>query len=234
MLTLKVLSLLLGYPQAEMLEALDEMTEVIERENLLPQENRAAVLDFIEELRGADLLDAQERYVSLFDRGRALSLHIFEHVHGESRARGQAMVDLMRLYQSNGFEIAVRELPDYIPLFLEYLSQQPREAACELLRDAMPVLSLLGARLAERGSPYSVIFDALAGFAGKPDDLEAIRAQAATEGPDEALIHMDRIWEEEAVSFMSNAGACQGQAPAAVPVQIVPRDRNADSQTNTL
>jgi nitrate reductase delta subunit len=112
------------------------------------------------------MLDSQEQYVALFDRGRFLSLHIFEHVHGESRDRGQAMVNLLQMYEAHGFEMSTHELPDYIPLFLEFLSQQEQAEAVQLLHDAMPVLSLLGARLTERGSEFQA-FDALAGFAGE-------------------------------------------------------------------
>ena len=154
MLTLKVLSLLLSYPEAETLAALDEMAAVIEQEKLLPEDHKKPVLALINSYRGADLLDLQEHYVALFDRGRYLSLHIFEHVHGESRDRGQAMVNLLQMYESHGFEMSTHELPDYIPLFLEFLSQQEPAEAMQLLQDAMPVLSLLGARLAERGSEF--------------------------------------------------------------------------------
>ena len=223
MLTLKVLSVLLSYPRAEMLSALDDMAEVVEREELLLRKSRGSVLGFIDALRGAELMDLQERYVALFDRGRALSLHLFEHVHGESRDRGQAMVDLSNLYRANGFEIAARELPDYVPLFLEYLSAQPRAAARQLLADAMPILSLLGARLAERESPFQVIFAALEGLAGEPDEVTEIRARAAAEGPDETLIRMDEIWEEEAVSFMPDAGSCKNQTPVVSPVHVTRR-----------
>lgn len=226
MLTLKVLSVLLSYPREEMLLALDEMAEVVQRERLLPDKNLCSVVGFIDALRGSELMDLQERYVALFDRGRALSLHLFEHVHGESRDRGQAMVDLMSLYQANGFEIATRELPDYLPLFLEYLSMQPRAASLQLLADAMPVLSLLGARLAERESPFQVIFAALEGLVGEPEDVTAIRAQAASEGPDEALLHMDEIWEEEAVSFMPDAASCKARTPEVSPVHVTRRPRN--------
>ena len=162
--TLKVLSLLLSYPEAETLAALDEMAAVIEQEKLLPEDHKKPVLALINSYRGADLLDLQEHYVALFDRGRFLSLHIFEHVHGESRDRGQAMVNLLQMYESHGFEMSTHELPDYIPLFLEFLSQQEPAEAVKLLQDAMPVLSLLGARLAERGSEFRVIFDALEGL----------------------------------------------------------------------
>lgn len=227
MLILKILSALLSYPRAEMLAALDEMAQLLQREDLLPVPQKTALITLMDSWRGADLLDLQESYVGLFDRGRSLSLHIFEHVHGESRDRGQAMVDLMALYRSRGFEISARELPDHIPLFLEYLSQQSREEALALLRDAMPVLSLLGARLRQRASPYHVIFDALAAFAGDKGTMAEMSDRAANEGPDETLVRMDELWEEEAVSFLgaqparnAAAGHCQNRAPKEQPVVI--------------
>ena len=225
MLTLKVLSLLLSYPEAETLMALDEMAAVIEQETRLPEAHKKSLLALINTYRGADLLDLQEQYVALFDRGRFLSLHIFEHVHGESRDRGQAMVNLLQMYEAHGFELSTQELPDYIPLFLEFLSQQAFAEAVQLLHDAMPVLSLLGARLAERGSEFQAIFDALEGIAGEPEGISEIRQQAATETPDETLLHMDEIWEEEVVSFMGAGESCQTQAAAASPVTITSRDQ---------
>jgi len=234
MLTLKVLSLLLSYPEAEMLAALDEMAEVIEQENRLPEAHKKPVLAMILSYRGVDLLDLQERYVALFDRGRFLSLHIFEHVHGESRDRGQAMVNLLQMYQSHGFEMSTHELPDYIPLFLEFLSQQQPAEVMQLLQDSMPVLSLVGARLAERGSEFRVIFDALEGIAGEPEGIADIRQQAATETPDETLLHMDEIWEEEAVSFMGAGDSCQTQAATVSPITITPRDQFLKSQNRSL
>jgi len=234
MLTLKVLSLLLSYPEAEMLAALDEMAEVIEQENRLPEAHKKPVLAMILSYRGVDLLDLQERYVALFDRGRFLSLHIFEHVHGESRDRGQAMVNLLQMYQSHGFEMSTHELPDYIPLFLEFLSQQQPAEVMQLLQDSMPVLSLVGARLAERGSEFRVIFDALEGIAGEPEGIADIRQQAATETPDETLLHMDEIWEEEAVSFMGAGDSCQTQAATVSPITITSRDQFLKSQNRSL
>jgi len=225
MLILKVLSLLLSYPEAEMLAALDEMAAVIEQEKRLPQAQKQSLLMLINTYRGADLLDLQAQYVALFDRGRFLSLHIFEHVHGESRDRGQAMVNLLQMYESHGFELSTQELPDYIPLFLEFLSQQEPAEAIKLLQDAMPVLSLLGARLAERGSGYGAIFDALESIAGEPEGINEIRQQAATETPDETLLRMDEIWEEEAVSFMGAGEGCQTQSEAVSPVTITSRDQ---------
>jgi nitrate reductase delta subunit len=234
MLILKVLSLLLSYPEAETLAALDEMAAVIEQEKLLPKIYKKRVLTLINSYRGADLLDLQEHYVALFDRGRYVSLHIFEHVHGESRDRGQAMVNLLQMYESHGFEMSTHELPDYIPLFLEFLSQQEPAEAVKLLQDAMPVLSLLGARLAERGSKFKAIFDSLEGLAGEPEGIYEIRQQAATETPDETLLHMDEIWEEEAVSFMGAGDSCQTQAATVSPITITSRDQFLKSQNRSL
>jgi nitrate reductase delta subunit len=234
MLTLKVLSLLLSYPEAEMLEALDEMATVVEQENLLQEDHKKPVLALIDSYRGVDLLDSQEQYVALFDRGRFLSLHIFEHVHGESRDRGQAMVNLLQMYEAHGFEMSTHELPDYIPLFLEFLSQQEQAEAVQLLHDAMPVLSLLGARLTERGSKFSAVFDALAGFAGEPEALNEILQQAASEGEDETLANMDEIWEEEAVSFMGAGESCKSQTADVSPITITPRDEYLKAQNRSL
>ena len=234
MLTLKILSLLLSYPEAETLAALDEMAAVIEQESRLLENQKKLVLAMINSYRDADLLDLQEHYVALFDRGRFLSLHIFEHVHGESRDRGQAMVNLLQMYESHGFEMSTHELPDYIPLFLEFLAQQELSEAIKLLQDAMPVLSLLGARLAERESEFRVIFDALAGYAGEPEEIAEIRQQAATETPDETLLHMDEIWEEEAVSFMGAGDSCQTQTATVSPITFTSRDQFLKSQNRSL
>lgn len=218
---LKVLSALLCYPQPDLQAALGEMTEALEAEALLPEPNHQALRTLMRRMEQTDLMDLQERYVRLFDRGRALSLHLFEHVHGESRDRGQAMVNLLERYRRHGFELNVRELPDYIPLFLEYLAQRPEAEALELLADAMPVMALLGARLAERGSDYHAVFAALAALVGEPAELEDLRRQAATEGPDPTIVNMDQIWEEEAVTFLASREACGtsgGARPGEQPV----------------
>ena len=225
MKTLKVLSALLCYPQADMQAALGEMADALDREKLLSERERRAVRAFMERLERADLMELQERYVATFDRGRALSLHLFEHVHGQSRDRGQAMVNLLEVYRRHGFELDAHELPDYIPLLLEYLAQRPMGEALDMLADAMHVMALLGARLAERGSDYRAIFDALAAVVGEPTDIADIRRQAATEGPDETIVNMDKIWEEEVVTFLGNQEGCAtGGKPSTVqPVQWLPR-----------
>jgi nitrate reductase molybdenum cofactor assembly chaperone NarJ/NarW len=234
MLTLKVLSVLLSYPNEDTLAALDDMAGVIANEGLLLPNNNTAVLALINRFRQTELLDLQEQYVDQFDRGRYLSLHIFEHVHGESRDRGQAMVNLLQMYESHGFELDSNELPDYIPLFLEFLAQQKTAICASLLRDAMPVLSLLSARLNERNSDFAAIFQALEGFAGEPEGIDDIRQQAATETEDETLLHMDAIWEEEAVSFMGAADTtCQSQKPISNPVTVMPREQFMHLKSST-
>jgi len=225
MKTLKVLLALLCYPQPEMQAALAEMAAALAEENRLPESTRRALQALMNQMQCADLMDLQESYIGLFDRGRALSLHLFEHLHGQSRDRGQAMVDLLETYRRHGFELSARELPDYLPLFLEYLAQRPVDEALSLLTDAMPVIALIGARLAERGSDYQVVFDALAALVDEPASIADIRRQAATEGPDQTVVNMDQIWEEEAVTFLANQEGCGVNRPlpgVAQPVQWVP------------
>ena len=237
MKTLKVLSALLSYPQPEIQAALGEMTEALDQENLLPEREQRALRTFMNRLERTDLMELQERYVATFDRGRALSLHLYEHIHGQSRDRGQAMVNLLEVYHRHGFELNARELPDYIPLFLEYLAQRPAEEALELLAEAMHVLALLSARLAKRGSDYHVVFDALAALVGEPAEIEDIRRQAATEGPDETLVNMDKIWEEEAVTFLANQEGCAAGhmgPPEAQPVQWRPRPDSTPRPASSL
>jgi nitrate reductase delta subunit len=221
MMLYKILSALLSYPSAELRDALPDLRGALAGAGKLPRTRRRELERLMDILAGDDLYTVQERYVALFDRGRALSLHLFEHVHGESRDRGQAMVDLTEVYRHHGLELAARELPDYVPLFLEFLSQIPAKDARELLAEAMPILTLLGARLAQRDSAYSAIFDALEALAGKPANAAAIRRQAADEGPDQTLAKMDQIWEEEAVTFLGSPGACQTGSAAEQPVRWV-------------
>ena len=129
MKTFKALSALLSYPETELFAALPEIRHALDGENMLPRAEQQAVERFLDALGRLDPLDAQERYVALFDRNRSLSLHLYEHVHGESRDRGQALVRLQELYRLHGLEVDARELPDYLPLFLEFLSLLPRKPA---------------------------------------------------------------------------------------------------------
>ena len=111
---------------------------------------QSRLVRLIDEIAGADLLDAQERYVGLFDQSRSLSLHLFEHVHGESRDRGQAMIDLRGLYEGAGLSIAAAEPPDYLPMLLEFLSTRPLEQARELLGQTSHIVAAIAQRLRKR------------------------------------------------------------------------------------
>jgi len=226
--TLKVLSALLCYPDEAWLQVPDELIEILEQEAVLPPAKRKAVRAFIQELASMDIMDAQSDYVETFDRGRSLSLLLFEHVYGESRDRGQAMVDLMNVYTENGFEVTANELPDYLPLFLEYLSQRPAEEAVSWLGDVHHVLVLLQTRLEQRNSSYRVLFDALLSLVELNIDLEEIRKQVAGEERDDSPEALDKVWEEEAVRFGADPQGCPSKAAAqehAVPVASVKRYR---------
>jgi nitrate reductase delta subunit len=188
MKTYRALAALLSYPDAELIAALPEI------ETFLPQ----AVLPLARELKEERLLESQERYVALFDRSRALSLHLFEHVHGESRERGQAMVDLQAMYSARGLRVADRELPDYLPVFLEFLSLLPEAEAKGLLKETADILRAIGERLAGRGSRYSAAFAALLALAGGPGlRKQAMDKKAAAEDPR----LLDRQWMDPEVTF---------------------------------
>lgn len=199
--SLKVVARLLDYPDAQVQAHINDLCEAIAAAAELPLTTKDQLLALIHEIYGTDLLDAQENYTHVFDYGRALSLLLFEHVHGESRDRGQAMVDLMALYEANGFAINVRELPDYIPLYLEYLSHRPPAVAKEGLADIAHILGLLCARLRQRSSNYAVLFEALIALSGQQVALEELEELAAAEKPDNTAEALDKIWEEEQVTF---------------------------------
>jgi nitrate reductase molybdenum cofactor assembly chaperone NarJ/NarW len=207
MQTFRVLSALLSYPEQEFLDALPECREVLEREGLVPSGERRALCAFIDKLAESELLDAQESYVALFDRNRSVSLHIYEHVHGESRDRGQAMVRLSELYRLHGLDIFARELPDYLPLFLEFLSVLPERAARSMLGDAAHVIAALHGKLRARDSAYAAVMGAVEALAAR-HPAEHMIAEAAAALPVEAdsLAALDRQWEDEAVRFTA-AGA---------------------------
>jgi nitrate reductase delta subunit len=205
--SLAVIARLLDYPTAELLEARSALVDVIREEARIPTALRDALTGFVQQLCAAELLDSQEAYVGLFDRGRSLSLLLFEHVHGESRARGQAMVDLLQQYRDAGLELSAKELPDYIPLFLEYLSTREEDEAAQGLGDVHPILALLSARLQERESAYHLLFDALLAMINIQPDMAVLRDKAAAEPRDDTAAAMDKVWEEEMVNFVEDKGA---------------------------
>ena len=212
MKTLRVCAALLAYPEPGLLSALPELAGVVDGEKLVPRTERAGVKELIEELRREPLTASQERYVALFDRSRALSLHLFEHVHGESRDRGQAMVDLAAMYRARGLPVDGDELPDYLPAFLEFASLLPAPEARGLLGEAADVLRALGERLAVRGSRYCAVFAALLAIAGERG-LADERAPGPRAGEEDTPEAIDRSWMEQPVTF-------GGAAPEAAPVHF--------------
>jgi nitrate reductase delta subunit len=209
--TYKVLSATLSYPTAELQGHARQMLMALNVEQLLPAAHRGAVGMLIEDLAAAELLEAQSHYVDLFDRTRSLSLHMFEHVHGESRDRGQAMVSLLERYQQAGLDVAGQELPDYIPLFLEFLATLSVDEARTNLAETAHILAALGERLRKRDSAYGAVLEALvalAQVAPGQDALEALR-KAPSDDPSD-LAALDRAWEEAEVRFGPGDAATEG------------------------
>ncbi|MDR1076020.1 MAG: nitrate reductase molybdenum cofactor assembly chaperone [Xanthomonadaceae bacterium] len=201
---LKLIGVLIDYPQDALWEHRQELLDAADHP-ALRRARRERLRAFIDRLLDSDPMTAQSAWLALFDRGRNMSLLLFEHIHGESRDRGQAMVDLMAAYERNGFELSSRELPDYLPLLLEYLSHRPVTEVHEWLHHIHHILGLLAARAAERESPYSLLFQLLVELSEGKLDLEVLRRHASQEPRDDTVEAMDRIWEEEAVRFSAEA-----------------------------
>jgi nitrate reductase delta subunit len=195
MKTFKVLGVLLSYPETELLAALPELEQALDCEQLLKADERHALDTLFGTLRSNELMALQEQYINLFDRVRSLSLHLFEHVHGESRDRGQAMVELNKMYQKQGLNISSNELPDFLPAFLEYLSLRPFKEAQALLADSAHILEALGARLRKRGSPYYAVFGALVALSGEKVSTSVIDEAEIRREDDPATL--DKLWQEE-------------------------------------
>lgn len=200
--TYRALALLLSYPTPDTAAAMPAVMSALSGERLVPGALVQRLAPLADELSSADLYDSQARYVDLFDRSRSLSLQLYEHIHGESRDRGQAMVELLKLYSSHGLELTAKELPDHLPVFLEFLSQRPPAEAAALLGQAAHVLEALRERLKKRQSMYARVFDALVALVEVDRNPEALKAllQEPEDNPDD-LEALDRAWAEEQVTF---------------------------------
>lgn len=200
MKTFQVLGLLLTYPEGTVYQASDEIMQVLHAEEILPKKHIENIDSFFVSQKEMNILDAQEEYVATFDRGRAHALHLFEHIHGESRDRGQAMVDLADAYSEKGLYIDDNnELPDYLPLFLEFLSRCEAEEAMQLLGETVDVIAIIGRKLKKRKSPYNVIFAALEALSSvKIDDLKVAKAMEIEDANPNDLVALDKDWEEKA------------------------------------
>jgi nitrate reductase delta subunit len=232
MRTFKALSALLSYPTPELQGAAEQLRKAIRDDDLVPAAVRRHLDALIDDIAGGDIYDLQERYVLLFDRTRSLSLHLFEHVHGESRDRGQAMIDLRAQYERSGLVVSAAELPDFLPLLLEYLSTQPFAEAREMLGQTVHILSALAERLRKRRSPYEAVFRALAAAAAVEPAAEAVAALLDEADPDPGnLAALDEAWADEAVTFGPTGSSCKdgliariraGRRPAPAPAAARP------------
>jgi nitrate reductase delta subunit len=206
MISFKALGSLLDYPTAELQSALDEIEQALGEELAIPSAEMEGVRAFIERLRRTDIMDAQEYWIGLFDRSKRLALHLYEHSHGESRDRGQAMVNLALTYRMNGFELNAAEMPDYLPLFLEFLSVIPEVHAKRYLTDAIEIVEALRIRLEERDFTYAALLGALVTLAQRGADDAEVEAILAGEPEDpKDLDELDREWAEEPIEFTAGS-----------------------------
>jgi nitrate reductase molybdenum cofactor assembly chaperone NarJ/NarW len=211
--TLRVLAALLSYPDAERRGHLREMAQVLRCEQALPVGRLDELDALLETLGRNDPLDVEADYVQLFDRGRATSLHLFEHVHGDSRERGPAMIDLAQTYAKAGLFLAEGELPDFLPVALEFASTQPPREARAFLAEMAHILNTIFAALQQRHSAYASVVGALLELAGE----KARPVQVAAEEP------IDVVWEEPAV-FDGCSSKGQSRPDQPQPIRIVRKD----------
>lgn len=219
--TFSLLSALLDYPEAALLDAVPEARRRVAGDRSLPRDSRADLDRFLDYLASREPLTLQENYVALFDRGRATSLHLFEHVHGESRDRGQAMVDLLQMYERHGLRLQPGHLPDFLPVLLEYLSRLPGADAVALLAETGEILQSIAAQLAQRRSHYALPLGALLRMIGERPPVVVLPDVAGTDADDAACVpsaadyrELDAAYADEPVRFV---GAGQ---PAAEPVRF--------------
>ncbi|NYS25511.1 nitrate reductase molybdenum cofactor assembly chaperone [Rhodobacteraceae bacterium 2376] len=201
MKTYRALSALLTYPSTDLQAAVPAIWQILSDEGLLKPGQLAKLEPLLTDLEKGDIYDLQERYVLQFDRARTLSLNLFEHIHGESRDRGGAMVDLLETYRAGGFDLVGPELPDHLPVLLEFLSTQAPEQAREILADAGHILVALAERLARRESIYAPVLAALVSLAQVDTSPEAEALLAEKDDDPEDLEALDAVWEEAMVTF---------------------------------
>lgn len=216
MKSFKAIGALLDYPQEEMLEALPEIVAAVAAEPGVSPLVRARVAAVADYLAAEDAMTLQERYVETFDRGRRTSLHLYEHLHGEGRDRGMAMVNLAQMYRLHGFELSRSELPDYLPLFCEFLAQIPDGPARSLLAETTDILEAVRRRLVEKGSPYAGLLEALILLSGRKVDPAGVDAILAAKPADpETNDDLDAVWAEDPVGF--GAGAAMADVQMTCP-----------------
>lgn len=187
-LTLRALARLAGYPDAGLRAQLPGLLDALRLEQALPAARVAEIEALCAQIGAQDAYEAEARYVDTFDRGRQTSLHLFEHVHGDSRERGPALVDLQQTYERAGLRLDAPELPDHLSVVLEFASTQPPAVAREFLGEMAHILNALFTALAERGNPYASVIAAVLEVSGQ-------RVQAVAIAPEPEL---DDTWAEPA------------------------------------
>ena len=205
--SLRVLAALLGYPDAQMRGHLPEMRELLRDERVISAQRQAELGALMDSLHRKEPMQVEADYVELFDRGRSTSLHLFEHVHGDSRDRGPAMIDLGQTYEAAGLVLAEGELPDYLPAVLEFVSTQPSREARAFLGEMAHILNAIFGALQQRESPYASVLGALLELAG-----EKAQPVAPTAEPP-----LDESWAEPVVF---DGCSTQGQAKPGQPQPI--------------
>ena len=214
--SLRVLARLLGYPDGQLRSDLADMRGALHEERALAPQRLAELDALIDLLQRKALLELEADYVELFDRGRATSLHLFEHVHGDSRDRGPAMIDLAQTYGKAGMYLAEGEMPDFLPVLLEFTSTQPPREAREFLAEMAHIFNAIFAALQQRDTRYASVLGALLELAGE-------KAKPVTVAPDEP---MDEAWEEPVVfDGCSTKGQANPNQPQ--PIHIVRKPRPA-------
>ena len=210
--SLRVLAALLGYPDAQLRSHLPEMSELLRDEQAVAPSRRAELDRLMDSLARAEPLEAESAYVELFDRGRSTSLHLFEHVHGDSRDRGPALIDLGQTYETAGLVLAEGELPDYLPAVLEFVSTQPPREARAFLAEMSHIFNAIFGALQQRDSAYASVLGALIELAGETAQPIAPAAEPS----------LDESWAEPVVF---DGCSTQGQARPGQPqpIQIVKR-----------
>jgi nitrate reductase molybdenum cofactor assembly chaperone NarJ/NarW len=208
--SLRALAMLLGYPDAALRANLSQLIEAIDLEGAVPAARRLELKALATELTRMDPMEVESRYVETFDRGRATSLHLFEHVHGDSRDRGPAMVDLAQTYAKAGLMMGPEELPDHLCVVMEFASTQPAQLASDFLGEMEHILTAIFSALLKRESPYATVVAAVLELAGQ-------KVQAVPVVADEA---MDEAWVEP-MAFDGCSTKGQAKPGEAQPIHFV-------------
>lgn len=218
-LSCRVLARLLDYPSDEMLAALPELLDALHQERALSPARLAELDALATVLARGERYTVQARYVESFDRGRATSLHMFEHVHGDSRERGPALVDLQQTYAAGGMFFDANELPDYLPVVLEFASTQAPQTARAFLGEMAHILNAIHTALIKRdNNPYAAAVGAVLELAGE-------RPQAVQITPDEPL---DEAWVEPA-AFDGCSSKGQSKPGMPQPIHIVKKTASSSA-----